>query len=206
MELWIPRIIMTVSLFALEEHFAKIDRICTGTWNSNLRKTDQGMDLVFQQCVEAREECALYEQTADEVKERYLRIERSLDERPVVIHTDTFNLLCTRRLLKRMMLFGLYSPYFIMKPLFETFKDLEASNGLPLYKLVKGVVDLSLQCNCESKPPPRVGGTESSGGIMCSDAQDVMDDDPALMKDHFEKLSNDSHFADIWSTLRYGCM
>jgi hypothetical protein len=164
------------------------------------------MDLVFQQCVEAREECALYEQTADEVKERYLRLERSLDEHPVVVHTDTFNVLFTRRVLKQIMLLGLYSPYLIMKPLFETFKDLEAGNGLPLYKLIMGVVDLSLQCNCDSKPPPRVGGDETLGGIMCSDAQDVMDDDPALMKDHFEKLSSISHFADLWSTLRYRCM
>ncbi|PVG01812.1 alpha/beta-hydrolase [Serendipita vermifera] len=177
-----------------------------GNWSSNLKNTDQGLDLVFQQCAEAGEECALHESTAGKVKERYLRLERSLDEHPVVVHMDAYMGLIHKKFVKYIMFLGLYTPYNIMKPLFETFKDLEAGDGVPLLRLLLGVVNPKLPCNCDSKPPPRIGGEESQSGIMCSDAQDILDDDAVAMQDHFEKLANISHFADIWSTLRYRCI
>ncbi|PVG01811.1 alpha/beta-hydrolase [Serendipita vermifera] len=177
-----------------------------GTWGSNLKKTDQGLDLVFQQCVEAGDQCALWEPTAERVKERYLRLERAVDERPVVVRTKTYMGIYTSRLVKIALFVALYHPYETMKPLFEAFRELEKGNGVPIYELFAEDIPGPLHCDCGSNPLTPLGGDETLSAILCSDGQVPMKADLDMMYDHFEKLASMSRFADLWSIHRYRCI
>jgi hypothetical protein len=179
---------------------------CAGVWGSNLKKTDRGMDLVFQQCVEAGDQCAFYESTADKVKERYLKLERSVDENPVVVRNGSYLGIYTKRLIKITFFVALYHPYEMMKPLFEAFKELENGNGLLLYRMFAEDLPGHVQCDCSSKPYTPLGGDETLSAILCSDGQIPMKSDLDMMYGHFESLANISYFGDLWSIHRYRCM
>ncbi|KAG8810837.1 hypothetical protein FRC17_002742, partial [Serendipita sp. 399] len=175
-----------------------------GLWSTNLRNTDRGLRLVFQQCAESGKECALNAPTAEDVEARYYKILDSLDSNPIIVHADDFSGIVIRKYVHAVMFMALYSPYRTMKLLFEAFRSLEKGDGLPFYQLVGGLIP-SLSCNCESKPLPPVGRQEGQDAILCSDAYSLEADHEAMQK-HFDHLSKISVFGDIWSEIRMACM
>ncbi|KAG8844400.1 hypothetical protein FRB91_002625 [Serendipita sp. 411] len=175
-----------------------------GLWSTNLRNTDRGLRLVFQQCADSGKECALNEPSAEEVEARYFKILDSLDASPVTVHSDGISGIILRKYVHVVMFSSLYSPYRTMKVFFEVLKALEEGDGMPFYVFVAGLLP-SLSCDCGSKPRPRTGGGEGQSAIICSDAHSLDFDHKAMQK-HFEQLSKVSIFGDIWSEIRMSCI
>ncbi|PVF98198.1 alpha/beta-hydrolase [Serendipita vermifera] len=167
-----------------------------GLWSTNLKNADKGLETTFQQCVEAGDECPLYESSADKVKERYLKLVNSLDTRPVTVHANDTIAIITRKYVHEALFITLYEPYEKMKQLFEALRWLEnfaMSNGP------------KLRCECGSEPTPAISRQESGTSVECTDGLPVEDDLDALHA-HFEKLANVSYFGDLWSSRKMRCV
>jgi hypothetical protein len=171
-----------------------------------LERADAGLDLVFEQCAASGEECALYESTADAVRARYLRLVEAIAENPIIVHVDGFNAIVSRKHVRGGLFIALYSPYVLMKIMFEAFRALELGDGLALFILTEAPRLPPLQCDCSDTPPPPLrGGQESGSSVLCSDGL-LVADDPAELYSHYEKLAKQSYFGDIWSEIRMLCV
>lgn len=176
-----------------------------GLWADNLRETDKGLEMVFEQCSQSKGECALYESTAEAVKERYLRILKKVDEEPVELDINNGEYtLIRRKHLHEMMFISLYQPYTRVKNFFSALHGLENGNSTLLEETMKGDFPV-INCNCGSKPALPIGGYENTVAVMCTDAGARSNDRKSFQR-HFQKLASISQFADIWSAHHLACM
>lgn len=160
--------------------------------------------MVFEQCAESKGDCALYEPTADKVKERYHQLLSKIDEEPVQISTGGDYTIIRKSHIHLMMFVSLYQPYVVMKPFFSALRGLEEGNSTLLWERLKKEFP-RVSCHCGAKPDLPTGGSESGRAVMCSDAG-AMANDPRALHRHFEKLAKVSSFGDIWSIHRMSCV
>lgn len=180
-----------------------------GLWSNSLVKTDRGLATVFKQCTESREECALYEESATKVEERYHQLVKTVERNPVVVKTDHTTSIITKRHLHESLFRYLYIPYKGMKPLFEAYRALEQGDGLPLHNMTERLWFPRLSCHCDKEKPPPSGGPSGGGesgiAVYCADGLPV-ENDPDALYEYFEGLAKDSRFGDIWADIRIGCV
>jgi hypothetical protein len=174
-----------------------------GEWSTNLRETDKGLELAFQQCVESKDECPLYEPTVEAVKQRYFRLLSKIEENPIQINIDGDYAVIRRSHIHQAMFFILYNPYTTMKLFFSALRGLEDGDNMLLWQLFKWTLPRA-NCRCGSKATLPIGGPESGTSVRCTDAEFSTSDHKTLRR-HFEELANISQFGDIFSALRMDC-
>lgn len=174
----------------------------SGTWGSNLREADKGLDLIFRQCAEAENDCPLYESTPEKVKSRYFKLLENLEKNPVPVFTEQDGGIVNRRDVHALVFGLLYSPYTAGNIVFEALRQLEAGNGHLVWRLTR---ELELDCQCGLPRPLPTGGREALAAIACTDAHRVEPDHATLQK-HYEELAKVSIFADIWANVHYSCI
>ncbi|CCA73673.1 hypothetical protein PIIN_07626 [Serendipita indica DSM 11827] len=174
----------------------------SGTWGSNLREADKGLDLIFRQCAEAENDCPLYESTPEKVKSRYFKLLENLEKNPVPVFTEQDGGIVNRRDVHALVFVLLYSPYTAGNIVFEALRQLEAGNGHLVWRLTR---ELELDCQCGLPRPLPTGGREALAAIACTDAHRVEPDHATLQK-HYEELAKVSIFADIWANVHYSCI
>ncbi|KIM23795.1 hypothetical protein M408DRAFT_332157 [Serendipita vermifera MAFF 305830] len=178
-----------------------------GLWDNNLKVADKGLDTIFKQCAESKDDCAFHESTADKVKDRFFRLIDSLDKKPVTLINGQVAGIINRKIVHGLLFDTLYRPYRAAKQYFAALRALEKGDGLPLYKVAEGLGHDGgpLKCDCSPEPAILTGGQESQSAVMCTDAGPV-DYDLDEFQRHFEKVAKTSYFGDIWSQLRLYCV
>ncbi|PSS36784.1 hypothetical protein PHLCEN_2v1415 [Hermanssonia centrifuga] len=186
-------------------------------WSNNLVDTDAVLDWFFESCAEAGPEaCALHESSAEKIKSRLNSLYESLKYSPIPVSAKGSDFTAADYglvdyALVRKLIFGfLYAPYPGMRPggvtpsaLASALAAAENGNGLPLWDLQKnGTEQFKCKCGGGANPVPRTDG--ATVAIACGEG-DVVEDSIEELQAHYEKMSQDSTFAELW-TVHASCV
>ena len=176
-----------------------------GLWSNMLVDTDKGLGWFFEQCAEAGPAtCALYEESAEGVKERYTRILTALKTRSLAVTTTDplataadYGVVTYRLALSAVFDF-LYSPYKNNSAaiLATALAAAEHGDGKPLWDLMKSGVT-QFRCQCPNSPEPSQSPAGLTAAIACGDGA-ALNESPEDLQDWYDKVGRDSQFAPLW--------
>jgi hypothetical protein len=170
--------------------------------------------MFFAACSEAGPDaCALHESSADAVKARASNIFAGLKDRPLPVRAQTNAVgasteygLVDYAFTRGIVFQWLYHPYGAGRNASAVAGALAAAergDGRPLWDMAKGAL-VDNKCECGDKRRAPAGREyERTLAIACSDG-DVVDDSLGELREHFERMAQDSSFAESWS-LRLIC-
>jgi hypothetical protein len=166
------------------------------------------MDEFYSACA-ARNECALQEDSASEVKARLDGIFANLLKNPLPVFTNESNHgygLVDYSMARRVVFQWLYKPYqkapVNASTLASALAALEKGDGVPMWNI--RAPDPMLKCDCAREPStPSAINRETTLAIACGDGKPVGDDVDTL-RAFYEDMAKDSSFAEIWQ-LRLEC-
>ncbi len=176
------------------------------------------MHLFFKACVQAgRHRCALHEPTAQLVESRLERIFAALKKRPLAVppldHDDKIGYGIVDYAAARQTVFRfMFSPYLGVgrkspkaTELASALAAVERGDGRPLWLLLQPVQQ-TFRCDCsgEEEPPLTTPDDPSARAIACGEA-DLYRDTVHELEDHYNRMAQDSNYADVWPNRRARC-
>ncbi len=175
------------------------------------------LDWFFESCAEAGPEvCALHENSAAKIKLRLNSLYESLKRNPIAVPAKGSDFtagdygLVDYALVRRLIFGFLYSPYPGVKEagitpsaLASALAAAETGNGVPLWDLQKNdAAQFKCECSSGAKTIPNTNG--ATAAIACGDG-DAVEDSVEALQAHYEKMSQDSMFAELWTDTRARC-
>lgn len=165
-------------------------------------------DVIFNSfpryCHEAKELCPLYRvgDTVGDVEHRLFGTLESLKENPIIL-TDPYTktpVIVTHSDIKRLFFSILYAPTYGFYSIGMVI-DLILKGNFQLLAMVFSIaLPFEIFPVCGEPRPAWQYPNEATPAIMCSDKRYPLNETVPNLKLMFEKMSNDSSFADVWLT------
>ncbi|OSC97428.1 alpha/beta-hydrolase [Trametes coccinea BRFM310] len=174
-------------------------------WDTSLVDTDTVIGSFFHFCHQAGpDKCTLWEPTAAEIQDRYLKVLNAVGESPVPIPLADPPLVLTRKHLQAQMFQASYKPLSAFGLVADTILAIETRNQTALATLAPRIADPT-ECNCSAAPEPWRADSEAMRAIECGDGDEEPFDADAFTAFYTRLLALSPLSAPIWAANYLAC-